>query len=1005
MLLSRKREEEKETSTGWHPLLWATTGFRNVNLNRKTTAVLIVIVIIAASGLTVFLLLQQPGAPTPIDTPSDFADAVQISEIHYNQTLTVNQEFFEIYISEGYREQTLSCWYVTTFDEEGMLALPTIDNIDAEDYIAVYGGTGEDDLDASDGSASIHLGLTDRLLDPLGDEIGIFNENGHVIDYVRYNGGNGDDTYDNWPDQDDGPSIPSNHTGSISLFGFESANTSKWMLSLISPARPNVYSFLAIETGYTVTITNGANRDFSFDGIDDAILSKKGEKVDVCNKSGVDGDYIKEIKKHIAYSLDFYHKKGFTRGPVTYKPGKINVTVLKGSSNETVGKASNKGHIVLEIGKKKSDTDLKYVCEHELMHLFQYKTEKKGNDTVDHAPVANKFWIEGQATYWGIESTRANYNLTHKEIQDEFKRVGDHNWYEHYTDLNRSIFKGWGGSYSDYMGSYLFNKFMAEVFGEDKLKQIFDTAQDNFNNNSRDVSPKEAIAQVLGKSWEQVLAEFHAWMMTGAIEDNGVPERKTHINVTYSNDTVSDRIKVGSYAAGVERIKVNSTQPFKVSFNVHPTNSKWKITIIYVYEDGSRRKMPQSPFNHGPSFPHVAVNPESHPKKLIEVIVIKSHVEDSVARINMTVEPIPRPGPVQITPNGGPYEFKLPWDFGNSTPFDWPWEVFWNFTYYTDLHNYELKVNTTAMSENSAFNLTIESPIGPVLEETEITAGDNILISFDPEHIWDFGEYKITLFQYNWTSILNGTIELLEDWREGAVPQNPIPMIPDQDYPLDSMIWRTGECKWYELALDPDFDYNLFIEVDLGFESETDWYIEIYNSTDLDTLLATNEREYANGEWPRELLLPRFFEEAYPADGICLVRIVFAGSVSGATGHIIVNTAPVAGSSIDNPLWHNGDTEYFGVPLPYSIHEGGLLFINASLTQGQSYSTWFNCSEPLTAQLWNGIEWLDFTPEAEENSLEVSYEAVSGIICIRFDVVPSPESVIFYIVTVISDPG
>jgi hypothetical protein len=985
--------------------IWATTGFRELSLNRKVAAILITTIILVASGLTVFLLLQQASEPTPTDTASEFVDNVQICEIHYNQTLTVDQEFFEVYISEGYTKEKLSGWYITTFDEEGMLRLPLVSSIDAEDYIAIYGGTGEDDLDASDGSASIHLGLTDRLLNPSGDEIGLFTEDGNVIDYVRYSGGNGDETYDGWPDEDNGPSLPSNHSGSVSLFGFESANTSKWMESLTSPGRPNVYGFLATETGYRVTITNGVNRDFSFDGIDDTKILDKSEKVDVYNKSGVDGDYVKEIKKHIAYSLDFYHKKGFTRGPVTYRPGRINITVLKGTTSETVGKASTKGHIIIEVGKKESKADLKYVCEHELMHLFQFKTEKKGNDTVDHAPVQNKFWIEGQATYWGIESTRANYNLTHKEIQDEFKNVSDHNWYEHYTDLNRSIFKGWGGSYSDYMGSYLFNKFIAEVFGENKLKQIFDTAQDNFNNNSKDVSPKDAIAQVLGKTWEQVLAEFHAWMMTGAIDDNGVPERKSHVNVTYSNDTVSDSIKVGSYAAGVERIKVNSSQPFKVSFNVNPTNSKWKITIIYVYEDGSRRKMPQSPFDHGSSFPHIAINPESHPKKLVEVIVVKSHVEDSVARINMTVEPIPRPGPVQITPNGGPYEFELPWDFGNSTPFDWPWDIFWNFTYYTDLLNYTLRINTTARADNSAFNLTIKSPLGTVLQEDAIAAGDNVLISFDPEYIWDFGEYKITISQYNWTSVLNGTIEILEGWREGAVSQNPVPMVPDQDYSLHSEIWRTSGCKWHELLLDPNFDYNLFMEIDTGFESEADWYIEVYNSTNFDSPLVTNEGEYVEGEWPRELLLPRFFEDSYPADGIALVRIVFSGSVSSATGHITAITAPVDGSSITDPLWHNGQTEYFGIPLPYSIHEGGLLFINISLNPGQTYSTWFNYSEPITPQLWNGVDWLDFAPWAEENSSGVSYEALSSIICIRFEVAPSPESVLFYMVTSVSDPG
>lgn len=982
---------------------WATIGIRKDHLNRKFLSLAVVIIILGASVFAVFLLFQQNRiSPEPTDTPSTEGGTVSINEIHFNETLTVNEEFFELYIQTWKSGMSIDGWYVTTFDGEGMLSLPSIANLDEEDYIAIFSGEGEDDLDAIDGTAKVFLNLPNRILDPSGDEIGLFDREGHVIDFIRYEGGNGDAIYSGWQEANMGPHLPDNHTGSISLFGYDSSNASKWLESLPSPGRPNVYSFFDSETGYTVTITNGLHQLFSFNGIDDSLIAGKGEKVDAYPKGGVDEKYIKEIKKHIAFSLDFYHKKGFTRGPATYKPGKINVTLLNSTTTETVGAASTRGHIVIKIGTIKSDVDLKYVCEHELMHLFQFKTEKKGNDTVDHAPVGNKFWIEGQATYWGVESTRANYNLTHKEIQDEFKRVGDHNWHEHYTDLNRSIFKGWGGGYSDYMGSYLFNKFIAEKFGEDKLKQIFDTAQDNFNNNSRDVSPKEAITLVLGKTWEQVLAEFHAWMLTDAIEDNGVPERKGHVNVTYNNDTIGDSIKVGSYAAGVERIKVNSSQPFKIKLNAQ-AGSKWKITIIYVYEDGTRKQMIGSPYDHGSSYPHIAVNPEGHEKKLVEVIVIKSHVEDSVARINMTVSPIPRPGPVQITPNGGPYFFELPWGMGNSTRLNWPWEVFWNFSYYQDNLNYTLRINHTSVRSDSAFNITIESPNATVFEETGIYGNGQILVYFDPEYTWPFGEYKITVAQYNWTSEVNGTIEILEGWRDGAAADYPIVIVPDEPHEINNELWRTPESIWYNLTLVPDFDYTLFLEIDAGYETEADWYIEVYNSTNLESPISSNEGEYSDGEWPRELLLPRFFEEEYPCDGFALLKVILSGSSSAAIGQLTVLEQPISGSSIDNPLWYNPNTtEYFGIPLPYSIHEMGLLFINTTLTSGKMYSTQFNCSEQITAELWNGENWLLFEYDNPSDFYNVTYEAISEVICIRFDVAPSPESVLFYMLTEVS---
>ena len=111
------------------------------------------------------------------------------------------------------------------------------------------------------------------------------------------------------------------------------------------------------------------------------------------------------------------------------------------------------GTMKIKLGTVNSSIDLKYVVEHELMHLFQYNTETVAGDTVDHAPGGDKFFIEGQATYWGIESTKANYKLNDSQIQKEFERVGDHNWFDHYLDLNRTIFKGWGGEYDDYSSS------------------------------------------------------------------------------------------------------------------------------------------------------------------------------------------------------------------------------------------------------------------------------------------------------------------------------------------------------------------------------------------------------------------------------------------------------------------------------------------------------------------------------------------------------------------------
>ncbi|TFG34579.1 lamin tail domain-containing protein, partial [Candidatus Thorarchaeota archaeon] len=182
-------------------------------MDNKLKATIIVLVLVGATVAGVVLLMGIP-ASEPAD--STFNGKAWINEVHMNSTLTVDEEYFEIYISAAYTESTISGWKITTFDNEGRITLPTIMNVDAEDYIVVYTGSGIEDLDASDGTATIYLGRSERILDAAGDEIAIFDEAGNIIHFMRYSGGNGDALYDGWSETDEGPSLPVGHSGSLS---------------------------------------------------------------------------------------------------------------------------------------------------------------------------------------------------------------------------------------------------------------------------------------------------------------------------------------------------------------------------------------------------------------------------------------------------------------------------------------------------------------------------------------------------------------------------------------------------------------------------------------------------------------------------------------------------------------------------------------------------------------------------------------------------------------------
>jgi len=959
-------------------------------LDTKIKATIVILILVAAGVAGVFLILG--GLPETEPTYSSFNGEAWINEVHMNSTLTVDEEYVEIYISESYSEATITGWKITTFGTEGRIVLPTITNVDAEDFIAVYSGTGNEDLDATDGTAVVYLGLADRILNPDGDEVAIFDASDLLIHYMRYEGGDGGPLHDGWSTTNDGPSLPAGHTGSLSYFGHDKTNASAWLQSLTTPGDPNQYMFTTTTTTplYTIIITSGVKTQYSFIGIDDTKDAGKNETVDVSPAAGVNASTVKAIEEFIEFSLKFYEDKGFDRGPATSKPGKINVTAKQGTTTEATGSCTSAGDIVIELGTIKSLIDLKYVVEHELMHAFQFKVENTGDGNQDHAPMTNKWWIEGQATYWGIESTKANYNVTTSEIQDEFDRVGDHNWNDHYTDLNRSITVGWGGSYSDYIGAYLLMKWISETFGEDKLKEIFDKAKDNFGNDSKDVSPEDAASDVLGLPWSTLLAMFHAWMMTGAITDNGVPERTGHVNVTYSGTQTGDSITVAPSGAGVERIDVDSDAPFTLDFETEP-GSVWKITVIYVYADGSREQADNTPRTYAGTSAPWPVNPGEHDKELVEIIVIKTLVTSTASTINMTVTPVNPIGPQPLTPNT-PEPFKLPPGFWNFTdPRNFPWRRSFWFNYTVDTSDHNISINIPdPWSVDSFFDIMIEIERTPIRVDLNISTADAnpFVIPWDPDGLWSLGMYNITIVQRTLESVIEGTIEDIAIPNVGRGFDHPRHHDYGELVPQDPNQHRTTGDQWFTTFPSNSSAFEYFLTVDLAYELTADWNMELFVATDPTSPIRTTVGDYVAGEWPRTMSVPTILDPDYSADGFIL-RVIYGGEY--ATGLLNHTEDALAGSTFEKPLWHTIlTTEYYGVPVPYPT---GPLYINCSFGVDY-YRMWINATvADLDIELQVGGLSIGFTNYGDGRySIDYFGEPVIGTIVI---VPGSPGEVLF----------
>ena len=152
-------------------------------------------------------------------------NAVYISEVYYDPSGSeVNNEFIELFIDDSILN--LSHWVITTFDNDNY-TLPYISDLSYSNFVIIIPGQGIDDLDATDGIATIYLNRGISILSNSGDEIGLFNNKGEIIDFIRYEGGNGDSVLENWSVNDLG--ITANGEESIQITGDDFDSSNNWI--------------------------------------------------------------------------------------------------------------------------------------------------------------------------------------------------------------------------------------------------------------------------------------------------------------------------------------------------------------------------------------------------------------------------------------------------------------------------------------------------------------------------------------------------------------------------------------------------------------------------------------------------------------------------------------------------------------------------------------------------------------------------------------------------------
>ncbi len=593
-------------------------------MNKKGLS-LFLIVIIGITGFGLYFMVNNPNnVPT-----EDYIGDVSISEIYYNADVFQN-DFIELYIWDN-ESLDLTDWVLRDYDG-WETKLPTIVNLKVFTHIAVYLGQGTNDLDASDLSAKIYLGLSNDVLDN-SDEVGLYDNYGRLIDFVKYNGGNSNVNYGNWSSSDSGPVAKSGE--SIQLFGNDTDSSVNWISSVPTPADANMITFNT-GTGIDVEIYNGIY-DTAPSG-----YSEKPSYRDVppytVTGHGVNASVLRMIKEQINFTINYYKSLGFP-SPITTSDGKIIFKVITNRRDGTTGSSDDGANVKIKVGRKANKYELKVCVEHEIMHLVQWhKSKNSAGDNINNMPhpySSNNWFEEGMAEYWGRRSAMKNYNKSMKFIVDQLKKVKTANWYDHARDTNISTFSKWGRTWNDYEMAFQFIKFLVEKYGQEIVKQIQASAENNLSNSTKSISCKQALEKVLGKSMNDILAEFYKWKLVNR-ENGDIPPPKIHYNNTIGN--TSDGFYVGvTYnesapkgGALIQTVLANTSDA--VNFTVYVNKGHWHVVFIEIRKDGTNRTYTVA--SNGKDVSH-----KFDGKLVKKLIVIKMRdVNDtSTGQINITI--------------------------------------------------------------------------------------------------------------------------------------------------------------------------------------------------------------------------------------------------------------------------------------------------------------------------------------------------------------------------------
>ncbi len=572
------------------------------------------------------------------------ASEVLISEVNYNPIGNPLDEYVEVTVRDdfGMDINTLG-WYITTFDGELNYSFPDIFDFGEFDYLSIRTGSGVDDLDASDGSATIYLNLGFEILDNVGDEVALYDSGNNLIDFVRYGGGNSGIVLGNWNSGDLGPLAITGE--SIQIHGEDMDSSENWLSGPLTEANPNKLN-MEIEDGLGtilgVEVTNGANRPVETDTED----KPRGLNYSVSRSAAVSLQEVKIIQEMMNFSFNYFKARGFNN-PRLNPNGAINLTLTK--TNQFSAAAGPRGTMKVDLGGNLSHLHvasfIKWNVEHEFYHLLEFEHLHANGTATQNGPFirdpvsGGRFACldEGAAEYWGLEISKAEFNVTETFLFNSSLNISrtypgtfssiSYNLSVILSNFNFDLTRlGTGSGIQVYNHGYLLNKYIAETYGQQKLVHIHNITRNNRTGTGGNLVGSDAVEKAfkdegINLTFSQLWGNWREW-----------------IYLTYGNNITFTTVRefngsnigeVGTlrrWETSYEIYNVNTSIPFNISIG-GSTTGNYSISTIIEYKNGTRVVV-RNTFT-GTGLGNRSVNNFiTSPGNITRIVLVKTKIDD-----------------------------------------------------------------------------------------------------------------------------------------------------------------------------------------------------------------------------------------------------------------------------------------------------------------------------------------------------------------------------------------